>query len=131
MSLMSQKGRFLSIVVLVSHLLFMVWYHSHSIEWVVENRVFAKQLFFGFQFILIGISFLIPLVFHVRNPLHLEVAKIHAFYIIFLGIVYWMHYSGVVTKSAQQLGVLMLSILFIFIVILISAMSHGLFKTKT
>jgi|SRR5215217_854076 len=127
---MSQKGRFLSLVVLVSHLCFMVWYHSHSREWASQNKAFASQMFFGFQFILIGVGFLIPLLFNVRSQIHIEISKIHAFYIIFLGCIYWMHYSGLVTKTAQSLGVLMLSILFIFIVILFSAWTNGLFKSK-
>lgn len=118
---------YLSIFVLVLHLLVMVWYYSHSQAWIADNKAFSKLMYFGVGFVCMAHTMIFAS--GSSSILQREVNKIHGLFVLMLGVLYALNYIVIPFEvTVDRLKILCSCILFIFTMIIYSAWRHGLFK---
>lgn len=121
----------LSAILAIIHVAIMSWYYSNPIQWVVDNHELASLLFFGVGFVLIGMNMFIG-ASNTQFPIQTEISKFHSIFILLLGTIYVLHYSGLMTTTnKEKLIMICAGVLVILIIILISAWKHGFFKKET
>lgn len=108
-------------------MLIFVQYYSFSDEWKLEHAALVKLLFFGMAFIALGAN-MVLMCFSKECLIQKEISKIHGVFIFILGVVYTLHYSGIMTTTNNKIFIMVSSIIGIFVVVLRSAMIYGLFK---
>lgn len=119
-----------SLIVLI-HVVIMVWYNAQDTEWLLINKDIASFLFFGVSFILIGSNMFIG-ASNTQFPIQLEISKFHSIFIMLLGTIYALHYSGLMlTTHKERLIMICAGVLLIMIIIVVSAWRHGFFKRET
>lgn len=122
---------FISSLLVISHILVMVWYYSHDPKWAIIHKDLASLFFFGFSFLLIGLNMFITSSERIL-PIQNELSKFHSVFIMLLGTIYALHYSGVlITTNRQKLIMICVGVLTIFVIIMLSAWRHGFFNKKT
>lgn len=121
----------LSALVVLCHIVLMVWYYTHDGEWSVTHKATASFMIFGVSFCLMGLSMLITTL-NVDFPIQLEISKFHSVFILLLGTIYGLHYSGLMTTtSKEKLVMICAGVLLIFVIIMVSAWRHGFFNKET
>ena len=126
-----QLRAFLSGLMAISHISLMVWYYSQPPGWQQQNHELASMVFFGIGFILIGANMFIGAC-NIQFPIQVEITKFHSVFVLLLGTIYVMHYSGLMTTTnKEKLIMICAGVLVILIIILISAYRHGFFKRET
>lgn len=120
-----------SSLIAILHIIIMVWYNSQDSEWLLENHSVTAFLFFGVSFILIGSNMFIG-ASNTQFPIQLEISKFHSIFIMLLGTIYALHYSGLMlTTHKERLIMICAGVLLIMIIIVVSAWRHGFFKRET
>ena len=120
-----------SSLIVVLHLLIMVWYYTQDSQWLRINKDIASIMFFGISFILIGLNGFIS-ASNTKLPIQVEIAKFHSIFIMLLGTIFGLHYSGImITSNKEKLIMICAGVLVILVIILISAWRHGFFKKET
>jgi len=118
-------------LMVISHVALMVWYYSRPSGWAVENHELASLTFYGIGFMLIGINMFIG-ASNVSFPIQTEIAKFHSVFVLLLGTIYVLHYTGLMTTTnKEKLIMICAGALVILIIILVSAWRHGFFKKET
>lgn len=109
----------------------MTWYYSHPQTWVNENKDLASFTFFGLCFLFTGFNMVLSSSGD-NLPIHNEILKFHGTFILLLGTIYALHYSGLMlTTNKEKLIMICAGVLVIIIIILVSAWRHGFFNPKT
>ena len=120
----------LSAGVVLSHMAIMVWYYSHPQGWQSINPAEAGFWFFGVGFILMSINMLISSSI-TQTPIQLEITKLHGVFVLTLGSIYALHYSGILISNNNEKYYMVLSAVLIAVVIVfINAFRHGFFKIR-
>jgi len=118
----------LSSLTVVSHMSIMVWYYSHSDEWQISNSADAGFFFFGISFILIAINMIISSSERFI-PIQLEITKLHGVFMLSLGTIYALHYSGLlISNNNEKYFMIITAILIAVLIVIFSAWRHGYFK---
>lgn len=121
----------LSGLLVISHISLMVWYYCQPLQWVIDHKDIASIVFYGVPFIMMGLNMFLASSKYVF-PIQTEITKIHSVFIMFLGTIYALHYSGImVTTNKDKLIMICVGVLTVFVIIIISAWRHGFFNKKT
>lgn len=121
----------ISSFIVILHLMIMMWYYSKSNEWLIIHKDMAYMMFYGATFFLIGGNMVLS-ASNKEFPIQVEITKFHGIFILLLGTIYALHYSGIlITTNKEKLIMTCAGALTIIIIILISAWRHGFFNART
>jgi len=120
----------LSALLVVSHMAIMVWYYHQSPSWQAENPAEASFMFFGLSFMIIGSNFILVSISD-HTQIQLELSKMHGVFVLSLGTIYALHYSGLmISNNNEKYFMILTAILIAVIIIIFSAWKHGFFSRK-
>lgn len=117
----------LSALLFILHCACMVWYFSLSDEYKLINKSQCVLVFYGFGFIFISLNNLL----RSDNDLYseIEIYRYHNFFVLIIGTIYAVHYSGLLTTTTnEKLALVCTGIIVLFILIFYNLYRYGFFK---
>lgn len=114
----------------LAHVALLIWYYSLSREYKLANDATCAFAFFGIQFLIMGINNLTAPQY--KHWVHHEILRFQNLFIVLLGTIYALHYSGVyITENRGKLLMIFVGLFIMFVIVLISMWKHGFLNKKT
>lgn len=113
--------------VIVLHMLILMWYYNHTSTWCYTNQRLAYSIFYS-SFLCIGINMILSSIGKL-SFLTKQFLRIHAGFVIGLGITYILSYRGIIVIENLQRFYYTLGFgLVLFASIIYSAITNKFFK---
>lgn len=118
----------ISSLLVMFHMVIMVWYYSHDEHWQALNPAAASFWYFGIAGVILGLNMIIS-ASNRYTPIQIEIYKLHGVFVLSLGTIYSLHYSGILISNNNEKYFMIITAIFIAVlIVLISAWRHGHFR---